>query len=726
MISPHTLPDQQAISVPEVLLEVPAPLVVEVTVTRVLLTVIPPTGVDVGNNHSFDDNGSIESRSVSSGRSDRGGSEGSSANQDDGSEQDFTESDDEGTRDYKKGGYHPVTIGEIYNHRYRIEAKLGWGHFSTVWLATDLKSTECKYVAIKFQKSARHYSEAAYDEIELLTVVRRRSELVQWGGTGSLIFFEHCGPNGTHVCMVFEVMGPNLLSLIKQYNFDGVPIDLVRKIAAHLLVGLDYLHRFCGIIHTDLKPENVLVTGQTLPPPLPLTSKDQATGGLLSKSTSLQTGISSPQSSPKHLADDHTMFELGKDIEEVSQEDESSSIKRKRLDGNDEKRDVECNSSETEEGQIKEESMNEREEEYRKKRECIEKTEQTGTLEGVNDKRKESNSPPFVRHRLKPRGSDPHLLSTYCKSGNIADDEYLYTRPPHHYLAYRRKFPNEFRTGVGETFLLPYTTYLDSDEEDSKNKPSEKTPVEDVALHADVTPPLSTRRDGRTSRTPPQKEESEEAVPDRATLSTVMTIEGPVELRATDTSYFLRDECQYKIADLGNGCWIDKHFSADIQTRQYRSPEVLVGAEYDTSADMWSFACTVFELITGDYLFEPKGSESYSRDEDHLALIIELLGSIPMRLINSGRYGSTFFDSTGHLRNIHDLNTWGLISVLQKRYKLPPREAENLADFLLPMLALDPTKRATAQEMLKHPWLRIEGMSKKSFTRKVRKLSQLS
>merc|ERR1719409_453686 len=71
--------------------------------------------------------------------------------------------------------------------------------------------------------------------------------------------FIHNGPNGRHVCMVFEVMGPNILDLIKQYHYRGIPARLVRKVATHALMGMDYLHRVCNIIHTDFKPENMLV-----------------------------------------------------------------------------------------------------------------------------------------------------------------------------------------------------------------------------------------------------------------------------------------------------------------------------------------------------------------------------------------------------------------------------------------------------------------------------------
>lgn len=58
--------------------------------------------------------------------------------------------------------------------------------------------------------------------------------------------------------MAFEVLGKNLLSLIKKYDYKGIPIKMVREITRQCLMGLDYLHRICKIIHTDLKPENVV------------------------------------------------------------------------------------------------------------------------------------------------------------------------------------------------------------------------------------------------------------------------------------------------------------------------------------------------------------------------------------------------------------------------------------------------------------------------------------
>jgi serine/threonine protein kinase len=151
-------------------------------------------------------------------------------------------------------------LGDLYNDKYVVLRKLGWGHFSTVWMVYDrAKETT---VALKVQKSAKHYTEAAKDEIEILQQLNsdpaRAHHVVQLSDS-----FMHTGPNGAHMCMVFEMMGQNLLSLIKYFNYGGIPLDVVKVIARQLCQGLDYVHTSCSLIHTDLKPENVLMC---LPP----------------------------------------------------------------------------------------------------------------------------------------------------------------------------------------------------------------------------------------------------------------------------------------------------------------------------------------------------------------------------------------------------------------------------------------------------------------------------
>jgi len=64
------------------------------------------------------------------------------------------DSEEEGKPDYRPGGYHPAYVGEIYNNKYVLLEKIGWGHFSTVWMTRNYETN--KLYALKVQKSAEH------------------------------------------------------------------------------------------------------------------------------------------------------------------------------------------------------------------------------------------------------------------------------------------------------------------------------------------------------------------------------------------------------------------------------------------------------------------------------------------------------------------------------------------------------------------------------------------
>ncbi|WAQ86144.1 hypothetical protein PtA15_6A774 [Puccinia triticina] len=163
-----------------------------------------------------------------------------------------------GPDDYVPIDYHPVEIGErFHDGRYRVVRKLGWGGFSTVWLAYDQQVD--RHVAVKVAKSPKICAEK-----EIKHQQHAASANPSHPGHANVVrlldHFTHEGPNGTHTCMLFEPLGENLAALSQRFGRYGMPAPLVRQIGRELLRGLDYLHRECGIVHTDLKSANVVVS----------------------------------------------------------------------------------------------------------------------------------------------------------------------------------------------------------------------------------------------------------------------------------------------------------------------------------------------------------------------------------------------------------------------------------------------------------------------------------
>lgn len=167
----------------------------------------------------------------------------------------------------------------------------------------------------------------------------------------------------------------------------------------------------------------------------------------------------------------------------------------------------------------------------------------------------------------------------------------------------------------------------------------------------------------------------------------------------------LNDKLFFKIADLGNACFAYKHFTEDIQTREYRSPEVLIGHEYFSNTDVFSLACTVYELMTNSFLFKPKKIPGIKKDEDHLFQMIQTLGPIDKDFATTGKYSAELFNKKGRLLNGSPKSIEPISKQLIENFGYSTEAAIAAEQFLLPMLAYDPRTRIDARTCLQSKWL---------------------
>ncbi|XP_075064877.1 SRSF protein kinase 2 isoform X5 [Mixophyes fleayi] len=639
-------------------------------------------------------------------------------------EEEILGSDDEEQEDpadYCKGGYHPVKIGDLFNGRYHVIRKLGWGHFSTVWLCWDMQGK--RFVAMKVVKSAQHYTETALDEIKLLRCVREsdpgdpnKDMVVQL-----IDDFKISGMNGIHVCMVFEVLGHHLLKWIIKSNYQGLPIHCVKSIICQVLQGLDYLHSKCKIIHTDIKPENILMCVDDAyvrrmaaeatewqkagaPPPsgsAVSTAPQQKPIGKISKNKKKK--LKKKQKRQAELLEKRLQ-----EIEELEREAE-----KKNTEGTENEQDVEsqpeaklktvCLEDVTDEEPVNEYGNVSSEGEDHDEKEDTEK-------ENVEKDDDDDVEPELVN-------TDQTWIESPKTNGHLENGPFSLEQPLDDEDEDDEDCPNADDFNLDESNAESDYTYSSSYEQFNSELPNgqhKNTELQFSEFSAAMfSGPLECVESGLavSEDTVIERDESSSCQDRSRTVSASSTGDMPknkaraADLLVNPLDPRNADNIRVKIADLGNACWVHKHFTEDIQTRQYRSIEVLIGAGYSTPADIWSTACMAFELATGDYLFEPHSGEDYSRDEDHIAHIIELLGNIPRHFALSGKYSREFFNRRGELRHITKLKPWSLFDVLVEKYGWPHEDAAQFTDFLTPMLEMVPEKRASAGECLRHPWL---------------------
>ncbi|MEN2495902.1 MAG: SRSF protein kinase 3 [Marteilia pararefringens] len=168
-------------------------------------------------------------------------------------------SDQELTDDYDNDSYPLIEPCQSIHNRYYILRKLGWGACSTVWLAWDLH--EKKAYALKISMFTESSMDAINDEIEILDFIKKQPKSLQGYHNIAHIdnHFIYNGSNGKYMIFVFDVCGPSLLRTMQSYKDYKIPFDVLKRLIPSFLSGLIFLHDSCKILHTDLKPENVMI-----------------------------------------------------------------------------------------------------------------------------------------------------------------------------------------------------------------------------------------------------------------------------------------------------------------------------------------------------------------------------------------------------------------------------------------------------------------------------------
>ncbi|WEW55344.1 hypothetical protein PRK78_000773 [Emydomyces testavorans] len=163
--------------------------------------------------------------------------------------------------DYLAARYYPVRIGEVFVSRYQVVGKLGYGAFSTVWLARDLN--QHRHVALKVFIYSQAMGNKADHELAIynhLATISSKSRHRFCNAVRTLLdSFKVTGPDGVHHCLVHPPLWDSVDVFLARNPVRRLPIPVLGVVLHYVFLALDFLHTECNLIHTDLKADNIMM-----------------------------------------------------------------------------------------------------------------------------------------------------------------------------------------------------------------------------------------------------------------------------------------------------------------------------------------------------------------------------------------------------------------------------------------------------------------------------------
>ncbi|KAI1109301.1 kinase-like protein [Nemania sp. NC0429] len=171
---------------------------------------------------------------------------------------------------YRPGGYHPLSLGDILHHRYHIVHKLGFGSYSTTWLAKDIQQRG-RYIAIKIKTAEGDDDDSKEAQIwrHLWAAANAPQQLTPSPDTTTSLGIAYSippiwdeftidGPNGTHRCIGTVPARMTVAEAQDASHTRLFQLKVARVIVAQLIKAVAFMHAR-GYVHADLHLGNVLL-----------------------------------------------------------------------------------------------------------------------------------------------------------------------------------------------------------------------------------------------------------------------------------------------------------------------------------------------------------------------------------------------------------------------------------------------------------------------------------